>query len=310
MDSDFDATTVSIVVYNSNGSIRSTHVLPATPDATIAGNNVFTLDGFGINRNGAVALQINGVTTSFLSFNRVVTVNGEDSTQIGTTGSGETLVSTDGESFTVQDTPNPGVIPCFLAGTMIQTADGVRAVDSLSKDDLIQTADGLKQLRWIGERRISRDAALAHTIEPICIPAGALGPGKPARDLYVSPSHRMCLNDGRFALYFEGEKVLVPARHLVGWRGIHIATGNTDITYVHLLFDSHELVYSEGVLSESFHPAVQNALSFSPEAQRELRILFPDLWHNPDRYGATYARCLKSYETRVALDMIGTAIAA
>ncbi|MEP2781857.1 MAG: Hint domain-containing protein [Pseudoruegeria sp.] len=309
-DSDFDESTITVIVYNASGNVRTTHSLPSTPDATIAGNNVFVLDGFGINQSGAVALQINGVTTSLISFDRDFTIDGVDSNQVGTTTSGESLVSSDGVNYTVQSPPSPGVIPCFLAGTLINTPEGLRKTETLLPGDLVQTTNGNQQLRWIGKRTISGHHAASYNLQPVCIPAGALGPNRPNRDLFVSPSHRIFLSDGRFPLLFDSETILVPAQHLIGWRGIKQITHLQDITYVHLLFDAHELVYSEGLLTESFHPAARNTDDFSREARRELRMLFPEIWRDPDVFGDTYATCLKSYETTVALDIMDATIAA
>ena len=53
-------------------------------------------------------------------------------------------------------------------------------------------------------------------------------------------------------LFGEGE-VLVAARHLVDGRRVRVDPCEA-VTYVHLLFDEHEIVWSEGAPSESLHP--------------------------------------------------------
>ena len=49
------------------------------------------------------------------------------------------------------------------------------------------------------------------------------------------------------------------------------------ITYVHLLFDRHEIVMSEGAWSESLFTGPQALESVSTAARQEIFTLFPDL---------------------------------
>ncbi len=66
-------------------------------------------------------------------------------------------------------TPPP--VPCFVAGTPIDTASGPRAIETLRPGDLVRTLDhGLQPLRWIGVRRVTGLGSFA----PVRIAAGAL----------------------------------------------------------------------------------------------------------------------------------------
>lgn len=152
------------------------------------------------------------------------------------------------------DDPPPLII-CFAEGTVIDVELGPRPVESLCVGDLVRTVDnGAQPVRWIGRRTIgvTELAAAAH-LAPVRIRAGALGEGLPWMDLTVSPQHRIRLSDWRAELLYGASEVLVPAKALIGSPGIGIAPVER-VTYLHLLFDRHELLWSNGLVSESLHP--------------------------------------------------------
>ena len=306
LESGTDPSTISVVIYNNNGTIRSTNSLDATPDNTIAGTDVYTVEA-GLHQNGAVALVVDGVVVSFVSFNRAVTAsegpaNGLTSTQIGTTANGESLVSTDmGSTYTVETNPTPGTIPCFLAGTLIETLDGPRPAETLNVGDLVITSEGPSPLAWIGTRRLSLQSGAQSRFAPVCVPRGALGQGLPFRDLFVSPSHRILISTPELELFFAENEVLMPARHLVGWNGVRIADEITDPTYVHLMFKRHALVRSNGAFTESFHPGQMAMSALEEESRREILRLFPALRDDLGNYGPTARKCLKAYESELAI---------
>ena len=80
-----------------------------------------------------------------------------------------------------------------------------------------------------------------------------MGGGLPWTDLVVSPQHRIYVNDWRAEMLFGLPEVLVPAKAFVGTPGIEVWADWTG-SYFHLLFDHHELIRSNGVISESLHP--------------------------------------------------------
>jgi hypothetical protein len=117
------------------------------------------------------------------------------------------------------------------------------------------------------------DAALAPQLAPVTIRAHALGPGRPARDLTVSPQHRILIRSARADLMFGSPAVLVAAAHLVNGATIRQAAPGP-VTYLHLVFNDHHIVWAEGVETESFLPGA--AMADAPPALRaELATLFP-----------------------------------
>ena len=173
--------------------------------------------------------------------------------------------------------------PCFTAGTLIDTARGPRPVESLRAGDLVVTRDrGPRPLRWTGARRLTaRMLDIAPNLRPVRIRAGALGPGLPGRDLTVSPQHRVLVRS-RIAERLTGaQEALVPAIHLCAMPGIAVESPVDGIEYLHLLFDRHEIVRSDGCWTESLFTGPQALRSLTPAGRREIRALFPGLFAEP-----------------------------
>lgn len=183
---------------------------------------------------------------------------------------------------------------CFRSGTLIETALGERRVEGLIPGDLVLTADhGLQPLRWIGSRTLSGLGRMA----PIRVAAGALGN---RRDLWLSPQHRLLVSDWRAQLFAGEEEVLVSACHLLQGDLIH-RDPMERVTYVHLLFDQHEIVFSEGIPSESFHPGSYGLGLLSDAVRDELLELFPEMDAAFAGFGQAARTCLTGQEARLVL---------
>ncbi len=89
--------------------------------------------------------------------------------------------------------------------------------------------------------------------------------------------------------------LLVSAKHLIDSKLVTQDEGH-DVTYIHMMFDEHEVVYAEGAPSESFHPGEVGLSAVSDPAREELFALFPELRSNMANYGDTARRCLKKHE--------------
>lgn len=183
--------------------------------------------------------------------------------------------------------------PCFVAGTLILTPDGERAVETLLPGDLVLTHDdGAQPVRWIGQRTVPARGVLA----PVRIKANTLGDH---RTLLLSPQHRVLIRDGLAELLFGEAEVLVAAKDLVNDRSIRAQEGG-DVTYVHVLFDRHQVVFSEGLATESFLPGPQVTAQLERQIVDEIAVIFPEL--NPrtgDGYGPAARRTLRGHEAQV-----------
>lgn len=174
--------------------------------------------------------------------------------------------------------PGDTGVACFAAGTLIDTPQGPRPVSAIGPGDLVLTVDaGPQPVRWAGAQTVRGRGALA----PVRIEAGAFGAD---RDVFVSPQHRVLVTGWQAELYFGEPEVLVPAVALTGCAGVTRAPCDL-ITYVHFMFDSHQLVTASGFVSESFLPGTEALNGVSIGAAEELFSLFPGLRARPESYG-------------------------
>lgn len=194
----------------------------------------------------------------------------------------------------IQYTEVEQLIVCFAGGTLIATDSGVVAVENLREGDLILTRDnGLQPIRWIGSRKLSAaELQATPALRPIRIRAGALGKNTPESDLTVSPQHRVLVRSKIAQRMFSTDEVLVAAKHLQELNGIEIAEDVTKVEYFHILFDRHEVIFSNGAETESLHTGPQALKTLSPAAREEIFALFPDLQNETPDAGRAPARPL------------------
>ncbi len=159
--------------------------------------------------------------------------------------------------------------PCLVAGTMVLTPEGEKPVEMLRLGDRVMTRDcGAQPIRWIGARSVVGNAEFA----PVRFAPGAIGN---TRALHVSPQHRILMTGWRAELYCGTSEVLVAAGHLLNGRNVtraHCA----EVSYFHLMFDSHQIIESDGAATESFFPG-DAILAGDREIRAELNALFPEL---------------------------------
>ncbi|MEO1612741.1 MAG: Hint domain-containing protein, partial [Pseudomonadota bacterium] len=176
-----------------------------------------------------------------------------------------------------------GLIVCFTPGAMIETPDGSRAVETLRVGDLAITRDnGPRPIRQIAKRHLTaRDLAETPEHRPVLIAKGALGCGAPNADLIVSPQHRMLIADPAVPLLFGREEALAPAKALSNGDDVRRIAPN-GVTYVHLLFDRHEIIYANGAATESLHPGRAVMDGLGEASRREILSIFPELAHGAE----------------------------
>ncbi len=198
------------------------------------------------------------------------------------------------------------VLVCFLRGTLIDTPQGQRRIETLQPGDLISTFDGRDlPLRWIGHRDISAtDLLLYPELRPIVLPQDMFGPGLPARRLKLSASHRLAIGGWEAELLFGTETLLMRANHLLG-HGATRVNPHRDLTYYHLLLDEHTLVLANGLACETFQLGARTELALAAEDLAALATACPghsltDLMHRPDCFPT-----LKSGQANLLLNWAG-----
>ncbi len=117
--------------------------------------------------------------------------------------------------------------------------------------------------------------------------------------MMLSPNHRMLIANDRSALYFDDREVLASAKHMVDGDDIQRIDA-LGVTYVHFMFDHHEVVQSNGAWSESFQPGDLALKGVGGAQRREIFDLFPELETAAGARGyATARRTLKAHEARM-----------
>ncbi len=217
---------------------------------------------------------------------------------------------TDADGVEHNDFDNDGETVCFTPNSMITTENGIVPAILLKPGDRVVTADnGIQTIRWVGHSTISPQRRIMQNLHPVIIQAHAFGQGFPAQDLVVSPQHRFCLTGAELELNFSHHEAFVPAIALVGHRGIRRLCQDQAVTYIHLLFDNHELIFAGGLACESFHPAPRILRSLAAPVQKELFTLFPELVSKSNS-NPTARPCLKRQEFKAVKTpvMIGHAM--
>jgi len=186
-----------------------------------------------------------------------------------------TVVDTaEGPSFPFLSLATP---PCFTLGSEILTPRGNIAIEDLEVGDEVVTLDhGIQQIRWIGRKRFPNSfLQLNHDFRPIVIKAHAFGPDMPSRATRLSRQHRVKISGWRAEMLFGEDEILVPISKLINDDTILTDSRSIDVEYFHLLFDQHEIIFADGLASESY---LANSINDNcAETARELLAIFPEL---------------------------------
>ncbi len=180
-------------------------------------------------------------------------------------------------------TPDPGTPspPCFVAGTLIDTPDGARPVETLKAGDLVLTKDsGPQPIRWIGHRTLgASELGEKPHLRPFRVAPGALGENRPTRHLFLSPLHRVLVRSKIAHRMFGTNEVLAPVRTLAACEGIEQIT-QPKVTYYHILLDRHHILRAEDAECESMYLGPVSLNGVSPEAREEIYEIFPEIREN------------------------------
>ncbi len=283
---------------------------PGVPPPLPTSVSVISITLFDSNDDGRITSNgtdaVNGNLVTAVYDGDTVTINGVTitGTTVYTQGGGRFFTPTDGSvlaagtvtdvSFVLANTELPlddlGP-PCFVTGTKIATVFGSKSVEKLKVGDVVLTWDhGPQPIRWKMTRTVSGTDAFA----PILFRAGALGN---SNDLLVSPNHRMLIKGPYCTLFFGVDEVLCPAKYLCDDKAIY-PLQIPSVTYVHIMFDRHEIVFSEGIPSESFF-ANGDYAHRDKETATELHALFPDIAAFQGHQSVAARLSINKYEARL-----------
>jgi hypothetical protein len=169
----------------------------------------------------------------------------------------------------------------FARGTRITTDTGAQVpVEDLSEGDKILTRDhGMQPIRWIGSRTVQGVGSFA----PVVIGQGALGNSEA---LVISQTHRMMLSDWRAEVMTGSKDVLIEAQDLLNDKDIYLRAGGF-VEYIQLAFDTHQIIYAEGVATESLHLTPQILSGMEPDLAAEVLKRFPKLPSSEPQHSRT-----------------------
>ncbi len=170
-------------------------------------------------------------------------------------------------------------IICFVPGTEIATPYGGRVIEDLKIGDYVVTQDnGVQRVSWIGKTTVPA----TDTFAPVRFKQSTF-PGASA-DLLVSPQHRMLFKGYEAERLFGEHDVLVPTIHLIDGKNVTRESVEM-VTYIHIMFEQHEIIFAHGLATESFHPGSFGVDGLAPQAREELFTLFPALRSDIASYG-------------------------
>ncbi len=271
-------------------------------DTVVAGDGDDTITLVDLLEGGSGAISIEGNTTGQAGGD-TLNLNGvaDRSTLNITSNLGGELTGTvqmfDGSLVSFS---NIDSVICFTPGTRILTPTGYRMIDELRPGDLICTRDdGPQPLRWKGSRRVlARGRAAPIRISPHLF---GIDPALPdSRGLLVSPQHRMLMTGYETQMLFGTPEVFAHAVHLENGMSVARQEG-PEVTYIHLLLDRHQVIWAEGMATESFYVSKQSLNALSGAARSSLFDVRPELEANPALYGAAARTCLRRSEAQMLL---------
>ncbi len=252
---------------------------PGFYDAGLNENGNFLQDGEGNKNDTLFLVDTNTGEYIVLSYGTNATQLAPPSGFPGTTqiGAGETITSSapngiafirDTDGTLIEGSPTPGTSGpvCYGSGTLIETIDGPRGIETLTEGDLVLTRDaGFKPVRWHHHDRQDLEGRAADTC-PVVIEPGALGPDRPKHRLTVSPQHRILVGGGGQLEHIFNREQLVPAKALTGLPGIAHQTHMDSIDWHHIALEDHHIILAQNCLAETILPGAM-ALQSLPRLQ-------------------------------------------
>lgn len=188
-------------------------------------------------------------------------------------------------------------VPCFGEGTFIKTETGRVPVEHLKVGQRVWTLrNNWQPIRWISTMEVDATDAFA----PVVFETGSIGNSD---RLVLSQQHRLWVSNAAVEMFFGEDAALVAAKHLCGLPGVAIRTGGK-IRYTHFMFDQHQIVRSNGVLSESFFLSEASMGPLEIAAKRELVALFPSLQMGFSAFGPAAAMPLDQHQARVLTNFL------
>lgn len=174
-------------------------------------------------------------------------------------------------------------IACFTDDALILTPTGMVPIETLTIGDMVMTRDhGPQPIRWIGATRVTKlQLERAPNLAPFRVKAGCFGPGLPMADLTLSPQHRLLTGGALLENLFGEREMLIAVKHLAHVPKVQQPKVKTGVTYRHILFDRHEIIYANGMPTESLLIGQEARAKLPKAMMEEIEALMPQIAKSP-----------------------------
>jgi len=161
----------------------------------------------------------------------------------------------DNKIYSIGQLPSTGPI-CFGKGTLISTKRGDVPIEDLTSDDEVFTVGPIRESKLVTKQGFSRVKRILHftkdTLDqysrPIIFKKDSLATNVPNKDTVLSPLHSVLLNGVD----------IVQAHNLINHTTIYYDTVQTSIEYYHILLDTHSIIMSNNIATESLDLSVKD----------------------------------------------------
>lgn len=216
------------------------------------GNPTTVISGF----SGTAAGNSDGITLAGVKAADIVHVDYPDANHVTFTLADKSevtlnIIGVGNFGYSLETDGNGDLIyeVCFLAGSMVATPDGERAVETMQVGDLVTAYDWQnntyvnRPVVWVGRKhkQIKQGVPVDLAGYPVRVCANAIADGVPYKDLLVTPEH---------CLFFDGK--FIPARMLVNGQSIIYDINISSYDYYHVETEEHSVLTVDGIYTESY----------------------------------------------------------
>ncbi|BAU38505.1 outer membrane protein [Acetobacter pasteurianus NBRC 101655] len=216
------------------------------------GNPTTVISGF----SGTAAGNSDGITLAGVKTADIVNVTYPDADHVTFTLADNSevtlnIIGVEKVGYTLEADSNGDLIyeVCFLAGSMVATPDGERAVETMQVGDLVTAYDWQnntyvnRSVVWVGRKhkQVKQGVSVDMAGYPVRVCANAIADGVPYKDLLVTPEH---------CLFFDGK--FIPARMLVNGQNIIYDRDISSYDYYHVETEEHSVLTVDGIYTESY----------------------------------------------------------
>ena len=201
-------------------------------------------------------------------------------------------------NFDVATIPEPSVL-CFASGTRFVTPKGPVCVEHLTPGALVKTLTaGFQPVRWIGKRHLGpRRLARSPRTRPVRVSSGDVCE---ENALIVSRQHGVLARLGNDLVLLRAGHAPETLASSQEWSGC-FARG---VTFHHILFDRHQVLFANGLIAESFYPGLYAIDTLSSGDRNRLFSVMPQLrsvWSGQTTVAEIYGPPAFPYVTRSEL---------